>query len=47
MKEKPIKQERKIRHWTDYLADDDCAAIVLFCVFLALFNLYFLHGGAL
>lgn len=43
MKEKPIKQERKIRHWTDYMEDDDCAAIVLFCVFFAVFVMFVLQ----
>lgn len=41
MREKPIKQEHKFRHWDDYLTDADCASLVLFCVFLTFLSLSF------
>lgn len=41
MKEKPIKQEWKFRHWDDYFTDSDCASLVLFCVLLVFLFLTF------
>lgn len=41
MKEKPIKQEWKLRHWDDHFTDSDCASLVLFCVLLVFLFLTF------
>lgn len=34
MKEKPIKQEWKFRHWDDEMTDTECVSLVLLCACL-------------